>query len=74
MTVSGIEEYRTRVGVLPESLDDAGLDDPLLHYEAAPAGYRLEARSAMGAIVFTEGDDLAPYEAKFWDLQRGAGQ
>lgn len=70
LTVSGIEEFRQRTGALPETLEEAGLDDPSIRYETDLGGYRVEAINSVHSIVFTEGDDLEPLEASFWALQR----
>ena len=70
LTVSGIEEFRERTGDLPGTLEEAGLDDPSLRYVTTPAGYRIEAADPAHSVLFTEGDDLEPFEASFWTLQR----
>ena len=74
LTVAGLEEYRERTGALPATLTEAGLDDPALSYHIEPSGYRIEALSSQGALVFHEGDDLEPLVASYWDLQRRASE
>ena len=71
LTVAGIEEYRDRTGALPESLESAGLDDPLLTYMVGVSGYRVKGQAGEHTVEFKEGDDLEPLEASFYALQRG---
>ncbi|NNM32818.1 MAG: hypothetical protein HKO53_07110, partial [Gemmatimonadetes bacterium] len=56
VTASGIEDYRERTGSLPETLEEAGLDHPLVEYVHDGDGYRLVGTSGTSRIEFAEGD------------------
>ena len=51
--LSGLEEYRERHGDWPQTLADAGLDDPWLRYETNRAGYTLEATNGSEGASFS---------------------
>ncbi len=72
VTASGIEAYRERTGQLPENLEQAGLDHPLVQYLNTAAGYRLVGTSGGNRIEFAEGGDLEGLGASYWALREQA--
>lgn len=72
VTASGIEEYRDRTGSLPATLEQAGLDHPLVEYSRDGGRYRLVGTSGPSRIEFTEGDDLEALGASYWRLREQA--
>jgi hypothetical protein len=72
VTASGIEDYRERTGSLPASLEQAGLDHPLVEYVAEGGRYRLVGMSGENRIEFEEGGDLDALGASYWTLREQA--
>ncbi|MDH3224262.1 MAG: hypothetical protein OEO23_11150, partial [Gemmatimonadota bacterium] len=72
VTASGIEAYRERTGALPETLEQAGLDHPLVQYVTSDAGYRLVGTSGGNRIEFAEGEDLKVLASSYWTLREQA--
>lgn len=72
VTASGIEDYRDRTGSLPETLEQAGLDHPLVEYARDGDRYRLLGTSGTSRIDFAEGDDLEALGASYWTLREQA--
>ncbi|NNM35070.1 MAG: hypothetical protein HKO53_18480, partial [Gemmatimonadetes bacterium] len=57
---------------LPETLEEAGLDHPLVEYVHDGDGYRLVGTSGTSRIEFAEGDDLEALGASYWTLREQA--
>ena len=72
VTASGIEDYRERTGTLPQTLEAAGLDHPLVEYARAGDQYRLVGTSGGHRVEFSEGDDLEALGASYWTLREQA--
>lgn len=62
MTVMDLEEYRTRNGDYPRTLEEAGFDRPDLSFRRTGQGFVLEGRTLLNPIVYTSGEDLAQFE------------
>lgn len=62
MTVLDLEEYRSRTGDYPRTLEEAGFHHPELSYRRTGPGFVLEGQTLTTPIVYTSGGDLSRFE------------
>lgn len=62
MTVMDLEEYRSRTGDYPRTLEEAGFDRPDLSFRRTGEGFVLEGQTLGSPIIYTSGEDLARFE------------
>jgi hypothetical protein len=62
LTVMDLEEYRTRTGDYPRTLEEAGFDRPDLAFRRTGEGFVLEGQTHVGPIIYTSGEDLSRFE------------
>jgi hypothetical protein len=72
LITEGLRAYRDSTGVLPATLEEAGLDEEGIEYITNGTTYRLVAVEGSNSIVYAEGNSSDRYGAAFNVLEGSA--
>lgn len=70
LAVEGIQEYKRTHGVLPPTLEMAGITTPGLAYALAESSFTLSDTTGPAALIYRSGQDLSMFAAAFHTLRR----